>query len=41
MAKKKHKPSAAAKKKYYGLIVKGYHRLRNVLKKHNPSALKD
>lgn len=36
---RKHHPSAKAKKKYYGLIVKSYHRLRNVLKKHNPTAL--
>ena len=37
---KKHKPTQKAKKAYYGLIVKSYNRLRNVLKKHNPAALK-
>jgi hypothetical protein len=36
---KKHHPTAAAKKKYYALIVKSYHRLHSVLKKHNPAAL--
>jgi len=39
MAKKKHHPTPKAKKAYYGLIVKSYKRLRNVLKNHNPGAL--
>jgi len=36
---KKHHPSEKAKKKYYGLIEKAYHKTRNVLLKHNPSVV--
>lgn len=38
--RKGRKPSAKAKKAYYKLIEKSYKRLHNVLKKHNPEALK-
>ncbi len=37
---RKKGPTAAAKKKYYGLVVKAYNKLHNTLAKHNPSALK-
>lgn len=41
MARKraKHGPTTKAKKAYYKLIEKSYHRLRATLKKHNPSVL--
>ena len=40
MAKKrKHHPSAKAKKAYYKLVAKSYGRLRAVMKKHRPEVI--
>lgn len=39
MAKRKHRPTEAQKKRYHALIRKSYTRLRNVLKKHDPGFL--
>jgi hypothetical protein len=37
--KRKHSPSPKARKAYNKLIIKSYHRLKNVVAKHAPNEL--
>ena len=37
--RKRHVPTTRAKKAYYGLIIKSYHRLKRVVSKHAPNQL--